>query len=89
MLLNSISLKTSYIYKCHPKMCCIVYYYKFKASCIHSVLLLVRHCSHGSISTEDSPDISNGVQRAVMRDNKRVIYKKSSFDSGSAMCFML
>lgn len=71
-----------------PKMCHIVYYYKFKASW-YSVLLLVRCCSHGSTSTEDRPEISNDVQRAAMRDNKQVIYKKSSFVSGSAVCFML
>lgn len=34
-------------------------------------------------------EASKGVQRAAKGDNKKVIYRKSSFDSGSAMCFVL
>lgn len=31
----------------------------------------MKHCSPGSISIEDNPEISNGVQRAAMRENKK------------------
>lgn len=64
-----------------------VSYYKFKASRYSAQLVRCR--SHGLIATVDSPLTPNGGQRACVRLTLRVIYKKSSFGSGSAMCFTL